>query len=398
MRTHGIHVGILQAPSQALAKSNDMPSGLCVFLVDRTEQDKRGLRISKFLSERTRGVKLGDSQPVAPGEWTPSSDALGFRAQLAFIDAYFDDLYTNYPGFSNVGRRSNQQQRQQEVGNTDDISRLFVSLAEMVLSEIVSGIDQPSIDAVLVNMINSALDPSLPYYDGSEDRIIYILFNYNPSTGSADGIGFIHLFWRLQIRKEGGKHNATITINARSAVYSETDTLDAQYQWAKNRHPSRFRLEGIPPRSEFKVFDSLPTLNSDTWNSALILESTGQKLTALVFYAANLSSIGNLDNKASKASSTYSIATTSGMFPISIPLSLSRMVHMLSLSQVSPSPFLRRLVFQRRQKLELSLRRRQLQSASISPSLSSGTLLPLRPSNSRYSFFLIFLFSSPFRY
>jgi hypothetical protein len=325
---------------------------------------------------RLRGGKLaaGDSGGVAKGEWEPSTTAQGYTAELAVVNAYFDDLYDNYPGFNGIGHKAIQQVRSQNVSNTQAISDMFVSLAITASGEIVNGINEPTMSAALSNIIAPQLDSTLPDYDQPDNRIIYIVFNYNPTTQNADGIGFIYLNWRLQIKlykhksKDGGdKHLTTITMDAQSAVYSDIDILEAHYNWAKNKHSSISRMiRAIPPRSEFKVFDTLPVLGSDTWNSALLLESTGQKLTALVFYAADLIALGNLDNKASKASSTYSVATTSGMFYLFyyfVILFYLFNVAAYLLLQDSPSPFPRRLALPPQQKQELSLRRRGSRSA-----------------------------------
>jgi len=308
--------------SQVLQYSQGFSS---TYLIDKVEYDpKYKIAVPRSLSRfAARGAKLaaaGDDEGVAKGEWRPSDTALGYSNKLAVINAYFTDLYDNYPGFNNIGHIAVEQKSTEYVNNTQAISDLFVKLAIVASGEIVTGINEPTMSASLSNIIAPALDPSLKDYDQPDNRIIFIVFNLDPATGYADGVGFIYLTWNLKIvnyknkTKDGGdKHETTIVMNAQSVVYSDIDILNEHYYWVKNRHQMMgLMLRGIPPVSNFKIFDALPPLGDDTWYSALLLESKGTQLTGLVFYAADLTCLGSLDNKASLASSTYSIATTSG--------------------------------------------------------------------------------------
>jgi hypothetical protein len=271
---------------------------------------------------KLRGMKVGDYQPVAQGDWGPSDTALGYTYELGMINTWFSDLMANFSGFNTIGHVAAQEQETNNLTNTEAISNLFVRLAILASGEIVTGVNESTMSAALSNIIRPTVDSTKPDYNENGNRIIYIVFNYNPATRGADGVGFIYFWWNLKITdyknksKNGGdSHTTTVTMNAQSAVYSDINVLLTQYKWVMARHPVIARmLRGIPPVSGFKIFDTLPPLGEDTWGSALLLESKGDKLTALVFYAADLICLGSLDNKASAASSNYSIATTSGMF------------------------------------------------------------------------------------
>jgi len=257
-----------------------------------------------------------DSQD-ATSPWEPSATALGYSADLALISAHFDDLKANYTGF--VGYKGAEPTARGQFASVDAIRNLFVQVALNSSASVVTGIDKVSLNVVLSNAI-SPLQDSTDNYDKTDSRFCCLLLNYNPATGDADGVGFVSLQWRLQISdykrktKNGGDtHNTILDITAWSCVYDNIDVLNAQVAWVKQRVPKLYALiKSIPPKYQFKVFNELPPASEEAFESGLPLESTVAQLSSIVLYSADLASLGCLTNTSSSASSSYSIATTSG--------------------------------------------------------------------------------------
>ncbi len=271
-----------------------------------------------------KSIGLSDPKGVAKSQWAPDATGFGFANKLAAVNTHFDQLMAGYKDFNTVGYKAPQTQDNQNVNDVKAISDMFISLAIAASNVLVMGIDETAMSSVLSNVINAQTDPGLADYNQDQNRIIYSVYAYDPITNTAQGIGFIYLYWNLTIinyqrkDKDGGNtHDTTITMNARSALYSDPDILNSQYAWLQANNKSLYQLlRGFPPANQFQVFESLPpTPNEDVWNAALLLDNgSSTKLTSIVFYAADLTPLGILDNKASSASSTYSISTTSGTF------------------------------------------------------------------------------------
>jgi hypothetical protein len=88
----------------------------------------------------------------------------------------------------------------------------------------------------LSNVISPLQDSQLENYDQSDSRVIFLVDNYNASTGYGDGVGVLFVAWRLQITdyhrksKHGGDtHPTNLTINAGSVLYSDPNILCADY-------------------------------------------------------------------------------------------------------------------------------------------------------------------------
>jgi len=286
------------------------------FLIDRTTEVGAG-PASTFL--RSRKLAAGKAvQKVAESEWSPDEVGLGYADSFTLVNANFNKLANFYPNFNGV--QSPVWERSGKFSTASSIEQLFLAVATNLSAQVITGINQPTLLAVLSNVIPASTKPDAVNYDESDNRLVFLVLDYNPERQDCAGIGFVYIQYHLQIenyKKKNDKplkHETTLTINIQSAIYSDVSVLNAQVQWLHHNDARASRqILAIPPKYKFKIFDSLPpAATAEVFGSALPLESTTQKLTSLVFYAANLACLGNLDNKASQTESSYSIATTSG--------------------------------------------------------------------------------------
>jgi len=305
---------IAELPSSGAASS---------FLIDATVETPHG-PVPSFLLAKRQGKHTLAAPPareqVADSEWSApvNSVGAGYAANLALINANFNKLANFYPGFQGV--KAQPWERKGSYSTADTIEQIYLNVATNLSAQVVTGIDKPTILAVLSTAIPPSSDPISKNYDEKDNRLVYLVLDYDPDMQDCAGIGFVYLEYRLQIQDHLNKinkkikHQTTLTINAQSIIYSDVSELNAQVAFLEhNSAKSTLAIRGIPPAYTFKVFNSLPLAPSEeVFGSALPLESKGDKLTSLVFYAADLMCLGSLDNKASKATSTYSISTKSG--------------------------------------------------------------------------------------
>jgi len=288
------------------------------FIIDKIEKTPLGSRPKYLTKLRAPGLKaMGSSVSAeASSPWEPSDTAAGYATDLATIAAHFDDLVGNYPNFA--GHRSTPLTAAGKYDTVDSIKSLFVQVAINASAAVITGVDNTSLEAVLSNIISPLNDTNVSNYDVTDNRLVFLVLDYDATNQTVAGLGFVQLDWHLTIqdykkKKDNLKHDTNLTITARSIIYDSLDPIDQQITWIKNRSPKTFAFAmGIPVKYKFKIFDTLPSAGEEAFGCSLPLISKSDQLTAILFYSADVSSLGCLDNKASKAASTYSVSTTSG--------------------------------------------------------------------------------------
>jgi hypothetical protein len=298
------------------------------FLIDTTQETPAG-PVPSFLVRQqqmkpTRASHLvKDDQPpnlkqVADSEWSPDAVGKQYATDLAVINANFTKLANFYPGFQGIS--ATPFVRQGTYSTAAAIEDIVLSVAVNLNAQVITGIDRPTLLAVLSNAIPPS-EANSHDYNETANRLVFLVLDYNPEKQDCAGIGFVYIQYHIQIKDHLNKitkqikHKTSLTINTHSIIYSDVNAMQAQIAWL-NHDDARATLavRGIPPKYQFKIFDSLPPLpTEETFGCALPLESKGDQLTSLVFYGSNLMNLGNLDNKTSQASSLYSVATTSGV-------------------------------------------------------------------------------------
>ncbi|MBC7977773.1 MAG: hypothetical protein H7138_22570 [Myxococcales bacterium] len=186
---------------------------------------------------------------TATANWEPTSNAEGYNTIFATIlyPQYFDWLMQNaqqytFPGVTNTNNR------QDFVSTSDAITTFFANTANTASSTMVKGIDQSAMCAAFTNAIQG-VDPNLSDYSPPpQNRVIYMVDNYDPGKGTADGIGAVRVDWTLKIvnykhkAKDGGtQHQCTIDLTARGVFYSDSPTLCAAYHAVRQQFASNFK-------------------------------------------------------------------------------------------------------------------------------------------------------------
>ena len=116
----------------------------------------------------------------------------------------------------------------------------------------------------------------------------------------------------LQTKKENPKHDTTLTIKARSVLYSSLEDMNADYLAAEShfKHNS-FLLSSIPIRNKVEIFTAIPPATRDTFNKSLPKSATTNQLEAIILFSPNLQNVGTIDNTNSDTTTTYEKSITS---------------------------------------------------------------------------------------
>lgn len=174
----------------------------------------------------------------ATGNWTINDKAQGYAPQLEVIQypSHFDWLYANRSSNGFTGVKDDPPAYTGNYPNAEAIQKLFINVGITASATLVKGLDQDTIRATMSNAIQPLADANLTNYDVSDSRAIYLVDNYNTSTGYADGIGVLSIAWTLKITdwkrksKHGGDtHPTNLKITADAVLYSDPTVLCADY-------------------------------------------------------------------------------------------------------------------------------------------------------------------------
>ena len=179
--------------------------------------------------------KMEDS---ATANWTINANGDGYGPQLEVIQYpdHFNWLYNNRATNGFVGVIDNPPPYKGNYPNAAAIQNLFITVGITASATLVKGIDQDAMKATLTNVIQPLSNANLSDYNVSDSRAIFLVDNYNSSTGWADGLGVLFVSWTLSITdyqrktKDGGDtHPTTLTVKAGSVLYSDPSVLCADY-------------------------------------------------------------------------------------------------------------------------------------------------------------------------
>ena len=174
----------------------------------------------------------------ATGNWTINSSGDGYGPNLEVIQypSHFKWLYDNRATNGFTGVIDAPPAYTGNYPNAEAIQNLFVNVGTTASATLVKGIDQDAMKATLSNAIQPLADANLSDYDVSDSRTIFLVDNYNASTGYADGLGVLFINWTLKISdykrksKDGGDtHPTSLTIECGSVLYSDPGPLCADY-------------------------------------------------------------------------------------------------------------------------------------------------------------------------
>lgn len=261
-----------------------------------------------------------DLAEASTGNWEPDSTGLGYSTTLEYIqyEAHFDWLVANQPGFTGTVVKPPAYTGRYDT--IDAVKQLFVTVATDASSTLIKGLDKSSIESVLSNAIAPLNDANAKdYKPGPDSRVIFLVENYNPATQEADAIGVLSVWWDLTIKdykekKKNPQHDTSLTVRARSVLYSSLDDMNRDYLAARAHFKENAfaTAGGIPRRSTVTIFDARPPATEDTFIKSLPKVATANELQVLVLYAPNLQNIGSIDNTNSDTTTNYSKSVTSG--------------------------------------------------------------------------------------
>ena len=112
---------------------------------------------------------------------------------------------------------------------------LFVETAQKCTSATVEGITRDTLDAAFSNALDALNESAFQNdYDVPNDRVIFLLLNYDEESQQADGIGVVTCKWRIQIKnykekKSDPKHETKLTISSWSVLYTDPELIEKHY-------------------------------------------------------------------------------------------------------------------------------------------------------------------------
>lgn len=270
----------------------------------------------------------GDYEQSSIGNWEPSGTGLGYSRELEYIQepTHFDWLLGNQPGFTGVV--NNPPEYKGRYGSVDAIKEMFINVSVNASATLVKGLNRGSMESVLSNAIAPLTDKNAQNYaPGPQSRVIFLVEDYDPSTGAAAAVGVLSLWWDLKIvdykeKKKSPQHDTTLTVRTRSVLYDSVEAMNSDYLAART-HFKENAFQAIPPRpTKVEIFTARPAPTEDTFLKSLPKVATQEKLQAIVLYAPNLQLIGSIDNTNSDVTTTYEKSLTSG-FTFSMSQQLS---------------------------------------------------------------------------
>jgi hypothetical protein len=158
-----------------------------------------------------------------------------YQSMIAVVQEQdnFDYLVENADDFPWSCTEKNTIKR--SVSTVEAIRELFIESAQSCTSATVEGITKTTLDAAFSNALDAMNESALEdNYVVNNNRLIFLLNNYNEEEGNADGIGSVTCMWEISInnykeKKTGKEHEAVITTYARSVLYSDPDILEKHY-------------------------------------------------------------------------------------------------------------------------------------------------------------------------
>ena len=226
-----VHVYAIKAP-----KGFDQPA--------LTTTELMALKNSRvtMLAATNGPVSLSDATDdlvhAATGNWEVNATGDGYGPNLEVIQypTHFDWLYDNRENNGFVGIVNAPDPYTGNYSNVEAIQNLFVNVCTEASAAVVKGIDKDAMKAVLTNVIQPLQNQNISDYDTTSSRTIFLVDNYDPSSGAADGIGAVTVTWHLKINdykrksKDGGDtHKTSLTVTARSVLYGDPSTLCGDY-------------------------------------------------------------------------------------------------------------------------------------------------------------------------
>lgn len=243
---------------------------------------------------------------------TPMSEYLYAIGQPKHFD-FLMEKYTKFPG-----QKSNSEYKDNDT-TARAVKDIFVKIASNISSALVSGLDKPSMEAMLARIISPVPDTAEDYDTGLQNRSLKLVSGYDEKNHEVKGIGVVNVEYRLTIRnyKEKKSHHneSTLSVTVRAATYTEPQELEDEVKYLQTYFKDHmFVPDGIPvPDSHITVYDGKPPANSDTFIHSLPLEQTENDIfPVMVMYSPNLENVGHVDNTNSKAEVTYSESVTCG--------------------------------------------------------------------------------------
>lgn len=196
---------------------------------------KRAIYMVAVADIRSERALLEPMVDVATGNWEPDVSAQGYNKIFYVIanESHFNWLYDNRATNHFTGVKNEPPAYTGYYSNAEAIKKLFVQVCLTASSTLVQGLDRSTMEAVLWNIIQPMDDSQLANYDQPDSRIILLVQDYDPSTQTAEGVGFVYMNWHLKVQdykrktKHGGDtHDTYLLVKAGANLYFDYAMCD----------------------------------------------------------------------------------------------------------------------------------------------------------------------------
>lgn len=243
--------------------------------------------------------KCSDSEIAA--SWTPASTALGYASELTGVihEASYGWLKQHFIDFA--GHEIGPTSRTQRDTTVEAIKDFFGTTLATLAASIVGNLDVNDMKAVCTRMLPPVPEQKDTYRDRNS-FLIYLLDNYRPEEGEADGIGVIALDWELTVenynknKKQCPKHDSIVTLSTRSAVYDDVKVLEKHFQAVNQITDGLRKMHRLKQNRQMKIYSELPPLTEELLTEGIPLASTENTAKSLILYCTEEKQIKQFDN------------------------------------------------------------------------------------------------------
>jgi hypothetical protein len=145
---------------------------------------------------------LADSgvQPTAVGSWVPKAGGVACEAQLTTMYKNWDRMKANM-GDMFVGVDNTWPSNEENYTNNEAFEALYERIALQASAALVAGLDKPDMEAMLHNRIkqDTGYNPN-DYDSGPQIMTVFLVGDYNPSTNTSEGLGFLTVNYQIHMR------------------------------------------------------------------------------------------------------------------------------------------------------------------------------------------------------
>lgn len=177
-------------------------------------------------------------QPTSIGTWLPEPGGVACEAQLTTMYKHWDQMKQNM-GDLFVGVDNSWRHGPDQYTNNDAFEALYVQITSQATAALVGGLSKPDMEAMLNNRVKENTGHDENDYDpGWKTMTVFLVGDYDPTTKSSEGLGFLTVDYHIWIQdfRNKSKHahdpKTTIEGKCRACMFTDLDIFNSHAQAA----------------------------------------------------------------------------------------------------------------------------------------------------------------------